>query len=106
MGFVLGCAHVSSFHSRDGFRFGLGLTRKPVLNRRVGQYAFDERCAEGGIVPPDPRSLAQAPPRISSFCVCVRVPFVYEPPMQFYLASHLEGVQPLLCVGQRSFSGV
>jgi len=30
----------------------------------------------GGIVPPDPHSLGQAPtPRISSFCVCARVPF-------------------------------
>jgi len=33
----------------------------------------------GATVPPDPRSLAQAPPRISSFCVCARVLFVYEP---------------------------
>jgi len=30
-------------------------------------------------VPVDPRSLAQAPPRISSSCVCARVLFVYDP---------------------------
>ena len=29
----------------------------------------------GAIVPSDPRSLAQAPARLSSFCVCARVPF-------------------------------
>jgi len=42
-------------------------------------FGGDERRAQGAIVPPDPRSLAQAPsPRISSFCVCARVPFVLE----------------------------
>jgi len=39
----------------------------------------DERRAQQAIVPPDPRSLAQASPRISSFCVSARVPFVYKP---------------------------
>jgi len=34
---------------------------------------------ENRIVPPDPRSLAQVPPRTSAFCVCARVPFVYIP---------------------------
>jgi len=42
-------------------------------------FGGDERSAQGAIVPPDTRSLAQAPPRISSFCVCARVPFVYTP---------------------------
>jgi len=32
-------------------------------------------------VPTYPHSLAQAPPRISSFCVCARVSFVYTPSM-------------------------
>jgi len=40
-------------------------------------FGGDERWAQGVIVPPDPRSLAQAPRRISSICVCARVPFVY-----------------------------
>ena len=40
-------------------------------------FGGDERYAQGGTVPPDPHSLAEAPPRISSFCVCARVLFVY-----------------------------
>jgi len=39
-------------------------------------FGVDERLAQGGIVPPDPCSIAQAPPRISSFCVCARAPSV------------------------------
>jgi len=46
-------------------------------------FGNDERCAQRAVVPPDPRSLAQPPPplRISSFCVCACVPFVYKPSM-------------------------
>ena len=45
-------------------------------------FGGDERYAQEAVVPPDPRSLAQASPRISSFCVCARVPFVYKPFMK------------------------
>ena len=36
---------------------------------------------------PDPRSLAQAPHRISFFCVCAPVPFVYKPSVNSVLLS-------------------
>jgi len=53
-------------------------------------FGGDERCAQGAIVPPDPRSLAQAPPRISSFCVCARAPSVNTPSV------NTSGVNPLV----------
>jgi len=34
-------------------------------------------------------ALAQAPPRFSSFCVCVRIPFVYKPAVAMDDASSL-----------------
>jgi len=46
-------------------------------------FGGDERWAQGAVVPPDLRSLAQTPPRISSFCVCAPVPFVYKPSMYY-----------------------
>jgi len=42
-------------------------------------FGGGERCAQGATVLPGPHSLAQDPPRISSFCVCALVLFVYEP---------------------------
>jgi len=57
----------------------LGLTRDG-LNLPLGGLT-----RTGAIVPPDSRSLAQAPPRIISFCVCARVLFVYKPSVNMAL---------------------
>ena len=56
-----------------------------ISDADAAAFGGDERWAQGAVVPPDPRSLVQAPPRISSFCVCARVPFVYKPYVYIYI---------------------
>jgi len=76
------------YTSKSCKRVNLGLPRKHEymcvhIYMCVSEY---ERWAQGAIVPPDPRLLARAPPRISSFCVCARVPSLYTPCVNMYLA--------------------
>jgi len=51
-------------------------------------FGGDEREAQGARVFPDPRSLAQAPHRISSPCVRARVLFLYESSIKTYIYMH------------------